>query len=171
DIAGALAALAAGRDAAAARDTVRRATRMVVGRGACSHPDGTARFVSSALDVFAADVDRHVAEGGCGRPVRGVLPAGTDARLSLEVDWSRCDGHGLCADVLRGTVRLDEYDYPVIPSEPIPARLEADARRAVAVCPGLALRLVPRAPHEPVARADRARPDAPPPGAPGPGRP
>lgn len=130
---------------------------MVAGRGACAHPDGTARFVLSALEVFEADIARHVADGGCGRPVLGVLPAEMEAaELRLEVDWSRCDGHGLCADVLRGTVRMDEDNYPVIPAEPIPARLEADARRAVAVCPGLALRLVPRTPHE--------RPAAPPPG-------
>ncbi|TDD90118.1 NADH-quinone oxidoreductase subunit NuoF family protein [Actinomadura rubrisoli] len=148
DLAGALTALASGQDAAAARDTVARAARMVTGRGACAHPDGTARFVLSAMDAFEDDIARHVADGGCGRPVLGVLPAATDARLSLEVDWSRCDGHGLCADVLRGTVRMDEYDYPVIPSEPIPARLEADARRAVAACPGLALRLVPRTAHD-----------------------
>jgi ferredoxin len=83
-----------------------------------------------------------------------VLPAEAEAaELRLEVDWSRCDGHGLCADVLRGTVRMDEYNYPVIPAEPIPARLEADARRAVAICPGLALRLVPRTPHEKAGRA------------------
>jgi ferredoxin len=97
--------------------------------------------------VFAADVTTHVTEGGCGRPVRGVLPDDTDARLRLEVDWSRCDGHGLCADVLRGVVRLDEHQYPVLPTTPIPTRLEADARRAVAACPGLALRLVPRRPE------------------------
>ncbi|MGP4029138.1 NADH-ubiquinone oxidoreductase-F iron-sulfur binding region domain-containing protein [Actinomadura sp. 3N407] len=146
DIAGAFADLAAGRDAGAARDTVLRAARMVSGRGACAHPDGSARFALSALDVFAADIARHLADGGCGRPVRGVLPADTGARLSLEIDWSRCDGHGRCADVLRGVVRMDEYGYPVVPAGPVPARLEADARRAVAVCPGLALRLVPRTP-------------------------
>ncbi|MFI6522074.1 NADH-ubiquinone oxidoreductase-F iron-sulfur binding region domain-containing protein [Spirillospora sp. NPDC050679] len=157
DVAGSFAALAAGRDAAGAREAIVRATRMAVGRGACGHPDGTARFVLSALEVFAADVAAHTAEGGCGRPVLGVLPAATDARLRLEVDWSRCDGHGLCADILRGAVRMDEYDYPVIPDEPIPARLEAAARRAVAMCPGLALRLVPRTAHEPAAQAgDRA---------------
>ncbi|MGK5550091.1 NADH-ubiquinone oxidoreductase-F iron-sulfur binding region domain-containing protein [Actinomadura kijaniata] len=148
DVAGAFAALAAGRDGAAAEDAIRRAVRMAVGRGACGHPDGTARFVLSALEVFADDVAAHVARGGCGRPVLGVLPAETEAQLRLEVDWSRCDGHGLCADILRGTVRMDEYDYPVIPDEPIPAQLEADARRAVAMCPELALRLVPRTPHE-----------------------
>ncbi|MFB4318817.1 NADH-ubiquinone oxidoreductase-F iron-sulfur binding region domain-containing protein [Actinomadura sp. 21ATH] len=144
DIAGALADLAEGRDAASAERTIRRAVRMAAGRGACTHPDGTSRFVLSALDVFAADASRHRTHGGCGRPVLGVLPAETGARLHLEVDWSRCDGHGLCAGILRGLVRMDEYGYPVIPGEPIPARLEPEARRAVAACPGLALRLVPR---------------------------
>jgi len=143
DVASALAALAEGRDAGSARETVRRAARLASGRGACAHPDGTARFVLSALDVFAEDAERHVADGGCGRPVRGVLPAHTGARLRLEVDWSRCDGHGLCAGLLDGLVRMDDHGYPVIPDEPIPARLESVARRAVAMCPGLALRLVP----------------------------
>ncbi|MQY02047.1 NADH-ubiquinone oxidoreductase-F iron-sulfur binding region domain-containing protein [Actinomadura macrotermitis] len=153
DIAGALAALAAGRDGAGALEVVQRASRLVAGRGACHHPDGTIRFVRSSLEVFADDVARHVSGGGCGRPVLGVLPAETEAQLRMEVDWSRCDGHGLCADVLPSLIRMDEYHYPVLPEDPIPARLEADARRAVAVCPVLALRLVPRAPHDAVAPA------------------
>ncbi|MFC4908442.1 NADH-ubiquinone oxidoreductase-F iron-sulfur binding region domain-containing protein [Actinomadura gamaensis] len=148
DLAAALADLAAGRDGEAAVAAARRAARLTAGRGACFHPDGTARFVLSTLEVFADDVDRHIASGGCGRPVRGVLPADpVEARLRLEVDWSRCDGHGLCADLLRGTVRMDGYGYPVIPDEPLPAALEPAARKAVAMCPGLALRLVPRTPH------------------------
>ena len=43
------------------------------GRGACAHPDGAVRFVKSALVHFRIDVAAHLA-GGCGRPVRGVLP-------------------------------------------------------------------------------------------------
>ena len=39
----------------------------VDGRGACRHPDGAARFVASALRVFAADVDHHVSAGPCAR--------------------------------------------------------------------------------------------------------
>jgi NADH:ubiquinone oxidoreductase subunit F (NADH-binding) len=62
----------------AAPGLLRRWSQMVVGRGACHHPDGVARLVDSALAVFAADVDRHQHRGtcvGCGEPP--VLPAPT----------------------------------------------------------------------------------------------
>jgi NADH:ubiquinone oxidoreductase subunit F (NADH-binding)/ferredoxin len=140
DVAGAMTALALGQDGHAALETVHRATRLAAGRGACNHPDGVARF--------AGDISVHLARGTCGRPVLGLLPAATDgAGLRLEVDWSRCDGHGLCADIMRGVVRLDGYGYPVLPEDSIAGRLEPAAHRAVAMCPSLALRLVPRQDH------------------------
>ncbi|MVU82512.1 NADH-quinone oxidoreductase subunit F [Nocardia sp. ET3-3] len=43
---------------------VARVARLVVGRGACHHPDGTARLVGSALTVFADDLARH-RRGSC----------------------------------------------------------------------------------------------------------
>jgi NADH:ubiquinone oxidoreductase subunit F (NADH-binding) len=48
----------------------------VTGRGACSHPDGAARFISSGLHLLAAEIDQHL-HGGCGRPVRGLLSIGS----------------------------------------------------------------------------------------------
>jgi NADH:ubiquinone oxidoreductase subunit F (NADH-binding) len=62
-IAGAFEALARGDANAASQLT--RWSAQVRGRGACRHPDGAARFVESALDVFATDVARH-AQRPCG---------------------------------------------------------------------------------------------------------
>jgi NADH:ubiquinone oxidoreductase subunit F (NADH-binding) len=45
-------------------DEVRRLAALVTGRGACRHPDGTARLVVSALGAFEADVAAHLA-GHC----------------------------------------------------------------------------------------------------------
>jgi ferredoxin len=61
--------------------------------------------------------------------------------MRLEIDWTRCDGHGLCARLLPERISLDERGFPVLPDREIGAQLLPHARRAVAVCPRLALRL------------------------------
>lgn len=63
------------------------------------------------------------------------------ARAELRVDWTRCDGHGLCAALLPRRIDLDEWGFPVLLDTSV-RRDDAHAeRRAVAACPALALRL------------------------------
>jgi NADH:ubiquinone oxidoreductase subunit F (NADH-binding) len=66
-----VAALAAGQPRAGAAF---EHARLVTGRGACAHPDGAARFVTSGLHLLQEEARRHLAAGGCGRPVLGELP-------------------------------------------------------------------------------------------------
>jgi ferredoxin len=60
---------------------------------------------------------------------------------ALDIDWTRCDGHGLCAELLPDRIIRDEWGFPIITATPVTAERERDARRAVALCPALALRL------------------------------
>lgn len=61
--------------------------------------------------------------------------------MRLEIDWTRCDGHGLCARLLPERITLDDDGFPVIPDRHVDEELLLHARRAVSVCPRLALRL------------------------------
>jgi len=63
--------------------------------------------------------------------------------LTVAIDWIACDGRGLCAELLPERVGVDEWGYPLIDRDPLPADLVPEARRAVAACPKLALRLQP----------------------------
>jgi ferredoxin len=70
----------------------------------------------------------------------------------LAVDPIRCDGRGLCAELLPERVSLDDWGFPVIDPTPIEGALLRDARRAVQLCPVLALRLDEVAVADPVRR-------------------
>ncbi len=126
----------------AALDAVQARMRGVRRRGACSHPDGTAGFVASALAVFPDEFRDHALGSGCGRRVLGALPLPEDESPErLVVDWTLCRGHGLCVDLLPDVVRLDEDGFPAMAVMPVPARLRPKALRAVRRCPALALRI------------------------------
>ncbi len=160
-----------------ALDAVRDRMRAVERRGACSHPDGTARFVASALATFPDEFAGHAGGAGCGRPVLGALPVpGEEAygekaygaasapaagggrhsgdrtttitasrprapEQRLLVDWTLCQGHGLCADLVPGMIRLGPDGYPERATMPLPARMRRRAQLAVRRCPALALRV------------------------------
>jgi ferredoxin len=62
--------------------------------------------------------------------------------MRVEVDWTRCDGHGLCALLLPENVVADHAGFPVIADAEIGPDDLRHARRAAAACPALALRVV-----------------------------
>jgi ferredoxin len=59
----------------------------------------------------------------------------------LKVNMIECDGHGLCAEIVPELVGLDEWGYPIISPASVPDHLRKHVRKAVTLCPRLALRL------------------------------
>jgi NADH:ubiquinone oxidoreductase subunit F (NADH-binding) len=80
-IAEALAEISAGQAPPGTHEWVARWSEDVTGRGACHHPDGAARFVSSCLRVFADEIRRHEQNDPChpGASLRGMLPVSADS--------------------------------------------------------------------------------------------
>jgi NADH:ubiquinone oxidoreductase subunit F (NADH-binding) len=92
-IAAAMAELASSKPRRKVREDTERWLSLVTNRGACHHPDGTARFVSSALAVFADELKVH-AKGQCSAPDSGAttrqpfLPL-PNTMPSTEADWTQ----------------------------------------------------------------------------------
>ena len=65
----------------------------------------------------------------------------------LHVDWIRCDGRGLCHELLPEILTADDWGYPLSrtgdASPIIPRGARPHAERAVSDCPRLALRIIP----------------------------
>jgi NADH:ubiquinone oxidoreductase subunit F (NADH-binding) len=86
-MAAALAELAGPGHRGQVRADLERWAGLVAGRGACNHPDGTARFVRSTLTTFAPEISLH-ARGHCSATNRAPflpLPAGMP---TTEDDWT-----------------------------------------------------------------------------------
>lgn len=61
--------------------------------------------------------------------------------MRLEVDWIRCRGHGLCAELAPECIEMDDWGFPIITGDVTGEALK-HARRACDACPSSALRLV-----------------------------
>jgi ferredoxin len=59
----------------------------------------------------------------------------TDTRPVLKVNPIACEAYGYCAELLPELVTLDEWGYPVVNGDPVPAHLVELARRAARECP------------------------------------
>lgn len=66
--------------------------------------------------------------------------------MKLHIDWTRCDGRGLCTELLPDVLDRDEWGFPLSRNgerEPaIPPEFAKEAAVAVKRCPRLALRLL-----------------------------
>jgi NADH:ubiquinone oxidoreductase subunit F (NADH-binding) len=69
------------------RADLERWAGLVNGRGACSHPDGTVRFVRSALTVFAPEISRH-AQGHCSATNRRPFLPLPNGMPTSDEDWN-----------------------------------------------------------------------------------
>jgi ferredoxin len=66
--------------------------------------------------------------------------------VRLHIDWTLCDGRGNCVELLPEVLDTDPWGYP-LPRDggrdpEIHPALAQHAKRAVTLCPRLALRLV-----------------------------
>ena len=68
--------------------------------------------------------------------------------MRLHIDWTACDGRGICTELLEEVLVEDDWGFPVArdgqPAPAIPPPLQRAAEQAVDRCPMLALRLVKR---------------------------
>ncbi|CAM5256793.1 NADH:ubiquinone oxidoreductase subunit F (NADH-binding)/ferredoxin OS=Streptomyces violarus OX=67380 GN=FHS41_003545 PE=3 SV=1 [Streptomyces violarus] len=135
----------------AALEALREVTQAVKGRGRANTRNGSARFLLSTLSAFTDDLAAHVLDGGCGRETVWAPPLPAPGYQDLEesipsgeklaVDWTLCQGHGLCADIVPELIRLGGDGYPALADAAVPMHLRGRAQRAVRRCPALALRI------------------------------
>ena len=65
--------------------------------------------------------------------------------MKVQIDSSRCQGHGRCYDLVPDLFGDDEEGYGQVRRDVVPPDQEADARRAVANCPERAIEIIEEA--------------------------
>lgn len=86
--------------------------------------------------------DRPRAGAVVKRPAATMRERSKTHPVRIVVDPIRCDAFGYCSELLPELVTLDEWGYPVIAGEPVPAALASRAAEAVRQCPRRAMLLV-----------------------------
>ncbi len=59
--------------------------------------------------------------------------------MQIDVDYDRCEGHGMCEEAAPSIFRLDDEGELILLLETVPPELERQANEAVRVCPVAAL--------------------------------
>ncbi|WP_430330736.1 ferredoxin [Rhodococcus sp. ACT016] len=66
--------------------------------------------------------------------------------MALHIDWTQCDGRGLCSELLPALIERDVWGYPLARDRTrqpvVPVGMEREAQAAASMCPRLALSLV-----------------------------
>ena len=76
--------------------------------------------------------------------------------LRITIDPVACDAYGYCAELLPEAIVLDEWGYPMVNGQPLPAELAAAAKRAARDCPTRAITLREKKAVPPAARVSVA---------------
>ena len=58
---------------------------------------------------------------------------------TLRINPIRCDGFGMCAELLPERISLDEWGYPIVDGTPLAGEQVDHAVRAAQACPTFAL--------------------------------
>jgi ferredoxin len=59
--------------------------------------------------------------------------------MRVIVDRDRCEGNAFCVNIAPEVFELDDDEYAVVKTDPVPGEQEALAEQAIAQCPRAAL--------------------------------
>jgi ferredoxin len=82
--------------------------------------------------------DLHANEFGP-RRMSQLQPRFKEGAVRVKVDRDRCEGNAVCLGIAPDLFDLDDEDYAVVKTDPIPAEQEDLAEQSIAECPRAAL--------------------------------
>lgn len=59
--------------------------------------------------------------------------------MRVEVDRERCEGNALCVGIAPNLFKLDDHEFAIVISDPVPAGEEDLAEQSIAECPRAAV--------------------------------